>query len=128
GAHASLLPHNRGSAPINWALIQGERATGNSLIWLAEGVDAGDLIDQTEFPITPYDTCATLYERVAVSNRDMIMRALPRLLRGERPRPPQPRSSGPALPRRRPAGRPLACGQGADAVCNILRDLTTAHT
>ena len=127
GAHASLLPHNRGSAPINWALIQGEHVTGNSLIWLAEGVDAGDLIDQTEFPITPYDTCATLYERVAVSNRDMIMRALPRLLRGERPGTPQPRSSGAVLPRRRPADGLIVWDQEACAVYNFIRALTKPY-
>src|SRR5439155_295878 len=46
GAHASLLPQLRGSAPINWALIRGERQTGNSLIWLAEDVDQGAIIDQ----------------------------------------------------------------------------------
>ena len=40
GAHASLLPHNRGSAPINWSLIRGEAVTGNTLIWLTEDVDA----------------------------------------------------------------------------------------
>src|SRR6267142_2116329 len=119
GAHASLLPHNRGSAPINWALIQGEHVTGNSLIWLAEGVDAGDLIDQTEFPITPYDTCATLYERVAESNRDMIMRALPRLLRGERPGTPQPKSSGAVLPRRRPVWQAALLPPGTAATAGL---------
>jgi len=101
GAHASLLPQNRGSAPINWALIRGECVGGNSLLWLAESVDAGAVIDQTQFPITPYDTSASLYDRVAVSNRDMILRLLPRLLRGERPGTPQPRADAGVLPRRR---------------------------
>jgi methionyl-tRNA formyltransferase len=41
GAHASALPHNRGSAPINWALIRGEATTGNTLMWLTESVDEG---------------------------------------------------------------------------------------
>jgi methionyl-tRNA formyltransferase len=72
GAHASLLPHNRGRAPINWALIRGEKQTGNSLIWLAEDVDSGDIIDQTVIPISPYDTCASLYTRVGESNKEMI--------------------------------------------------------
>ena len=127
GAHASLLPRNRGSAPINWALIRGERITGNSLIWLAEGVDAGDLIDQTEFPITPYDTCATLYERVAASNRDMILRVLPRLLRGERPGKPQHRTEGAVLPRRRPADGLIDWDQEACAVYNFIRALTRPY-
>lgn len=103
GAHASLLPRNRGSAPINWALINGERTTGNTLMWLAEGVDAGDVIDQAEFPITPYDTCATLYRKVAETNRAMLLALLPLLLRGERPGTPQIHDGAPLLPRRRPA-------------------------
>ena len=127
GAHASLLPKNRGSAPINWALIRGERATGNSLIWLAEGVDAGDVIDQTEFSISPYDTCGTLYERVAASNRDMILRALPRLLQGERVGSPQPRSNGGVLPRRRPADGLINWDQEACAVYNFIRGLTRPY-
>ncbi|PYO44773.1 MAG: hypothetical protein DMD33_01855 [Gemmatimonadetes bacterium] len=127
GAHASLLPKNRGSAPINWALIRGERVTGNSLIWLAEGVDAGDVIDQTEFQISPYDTCGTLYERVAVSNRDMILRALPQLLRGERVGSPQPRSNGATLPRRRPADGLINWDQEACAVYNFIRGLTKPY-
>jgi len=127
GAHASLLPRNRGSAPINWALIRGERTGGNSLIWLAESVDAGDLIDQTEFPITPYDTCASLYERVAASNRDMILRLLPKLLRGERPGTPQLRGNGAVLPRRRPADGLIAWDQDAPAVYNFVRALTRPY-
>jgi len=127
GAHASLLPKNRGSAPINWALIRGEHVTGNSLIWLAEGVDAGDIIDQTEFPISAYDTCGTLYERVAASNRDMILRALPRLLRGERVGAPQPRSNGAVLPRRRPADGLINWDQEACAVYNFIRGLTKPY-
>src|SRR2546426_2895661 len=127
GAHASLLPKNRGSAPINWVLIRGEGITGNSLIWLADAVDAGDVIDQTELPITPYDTCATLYERVAASNRDMIMRVLPRLLRGEHPGRPQPRSEGAVLPRRRPADGLIDWNQEACAVYNTIRALTKPY-
>jgi methionyl-tRNA formyltransferase len=98
GAHASLLPHNRGSAPVNWALIRGAARTGNSLIWLAADVDGGAIIDQTAFPITPYDTCATLYERVAQSNRDMLLRLVPRLVAGERPGRPQPATDDDILP------------------------------
>jgi methionyl-tRNA formyltransferase len=127
GAHASLLPQNRGSAPINWALIRGECVGGNSLLWLAESVDAGAVIDQTQFPITPYDTSASLYDRVAVSNRDMILRLLPRLLRGERPGTPQPRADAGVLPRRRPADGLITWDQDARAVYNFVRALTKPY-
>jgi methionyl-tRNA formyltransferase len=102
GAHASLLPHNRGRAPINWALIKGMKETGNTLIWLAEGVDSGDIIDQRPIPITPYDTCASLYEKVADTNRDMILGVIPKLLAGEKPGRRQPRTDEPNLPGRKP--------------------------
>jgi methionyl-tRNA formyltransferase len=124
GAHASLLPHNRGSAPVNWALIRGEPEAGNSLIWLAEGVDAGDIIDQTAFPVTPFDSCETLYDRVAESNRDMILRLLPRLLAGERPRRSQPPVEEPVLPRRRPADGAIDWSGSARRVYDFVRALT----
>jgi methionyl-tRNA formyltransferase len=127
GAHASLLPHNRGSAPINWALIRGEQMSGNSLMWLAEGVDAGDLIDQTAFCITPYDTCATLYDQVAESNRDMLLRVLPRLLAGERPGVPQRHTNEPVLPRRRPADGLVDWSRDGVAIYNFVRALTRPY-
>ncbi|HEY3279489.1 MAG TPA: methionyl-tRNA formyltransferase [Gemmatimonadales bacterium] len=127
GTHASLLPKNRGSAPVNWALIRGEPVTGNSLIWLAEDVDAGDLIDQTEFPITPYDTCASLYERVAASNREMILRALPRLAAGERPGTPQRRNGEPVLPRRRPQDGRIDWTATSAQVYDFVRALTRPY-
>lgn len=103
GAHASLLPRNRGRAPVNWALINGEAETGNTLIWLAEGVDEGDIIAQTRFEITPFDNCATLYDKVAESNCEMILDVLPRLLAGERVGRRQQRTDEPLLPGRKPA-------------------------
>lgn len=127
GAHASLLPVNRGRAPINWALIQGHAVTGNTLMWLSEDVDAGDIIDQTRIPITPYDTCASLYEQVAISNRDMILRLLPRLLAGERPGRPQPSTTEPHLPGRRPEDGRIDWSKSAGEVYNFVRALTRPY-
>jgi methionyl-tRNA formyltransferase len=127
GAHASLLPHNRGSAPINWAILRGERAAGNTLLWLAEGVDEGDIIAQRAFPITPYDTCATLYARVATTNRDMLLELLPQLLAGEHPGRPQERSNEPVLPRRRPADGGIAWDPPATRVYDFIRALTRPY-
>lgn len=127
GAHASLLPHNRGSAPINWAIINGERETGNSLIWLAPDVDAGAIIDQTAFPITPHDTCATLYQRVADSNRDMLLRVLPRLMAGERPGRPQPHTDEPVLHRRRPKDGLVQWERSGGQVYDFIRALTRPY-
>lgn len=127
GAHASLLPHNRGRAPINWALIKGEKQTGNSLMWLADGVDTGNIIEQTVFAITPYDTCATLYQRVAESNRDMIWRLLVRLQAGERPGTPQPHTDEPSLPGRKPEDGLINWQGNGAQIYNFIRALTRPY-
>lgn len=127
GAHASLLPHNRGSAPINWSLIRGEVETGNTLFWLGDEVDAGDLIDQRAFPISPYDTCRTLYERVAASNRDMLVRLLPRLLAGERPGRAQLHTDEPVLRRRRPADGLIDWTAPSRTVYDFIRGLARPY-
>lgn len=127
GSHASYLPHNRGSAPINWSLINGERTSGNSLMWLAEGVDDGDIIDQTEFAITPYDTCATLYRKVAESNRDMILEALSAFDRHDYPRHPQIVTSEPILSRRRPKDGLIDWTMDAIQCYDFVRALTKPY-
>ena len=127
GAHASLLPRGRGRAPVNWALIRGQPATGNSLIWLEDAVDGGALIDQMPIPISRYDTCASLYAKVAETNRTMILRVLPRLLSGELPGTPQPAASEPPLPRRRPADGRLDFTRCADEVYDFVRALTRPY-
>ncbi|HJS42793.1 MAG TPA: methionyl-tRNA formyltransferase [Gemmatimonadales bacterium] len=127
GAHASYLPHNRGSAPVNWAIIRGERSSGNTLMWLAEGVDEGDIIAQRAFPITPYDTCATLYAQVAASNREMLLELLPRLLQGERPGRPQERGTEPVLPRRKPVDGRINWDAPAREVYDFVRALTRPY-
>jgi methionyl-tRNA formyltransferase len=127
GAHAAPLPHNRGSAPVNWAIIRGETIGGNTLIWLGEQVDEGEIIDQSCFPITTYDTCATVYEKVARSNRDMILQVLPQLLAGQRPGCPQPHTDEPLLPRRRPEDGRIDWSRSATEVYNFIRALARPY-
>jgi methionyl-tRNA formyltransferase len=127
GAHASLLPADRGRAPINWALIHGAAVTGNTLFWLTERADAGDIIDQTSIPIGPYDTCESLYRLVAASNREMILRALPLLLEGQRPGRPQVLTGAPPLPARRPEDGWLDWTRSSHDVYNFVRALTRPY-
>lgn len=127
GAHASLLPHNRGSAPVNWAVIRGEQQTGNSLIWLAEGVDSGELIDQRAFPITPYDTCASIYDRVAESNREMLLDLCFQLQSGARPGTPQQHTDESVLPRRRPQDGRIDWNSSSQEIYDMVRALTRPY-
>lgn len=125
GTHASLLPHNRGSAPVNWALIRGEKSTGNTLMWLSKAVDAGEIIDQVEFPITIYDTCKTLYEKVADSNKVMLCRLLEKLNKGVRPAILiENATDEPVLPRRRPKDGLINWEQPGQQVYDFIRALT----
>ena len=102
GFHASLLPRNRGRAPVNWAIIRGETVTGNTMMFLEEGVDTGDIIDQRPVSIEPDDTCATVYEKVAAAGAVMLRSHLPALLAGEAPRRPQDHDGASLLPKRTP--------------------------
>lgn len=82
GFHASLLPHNRGRAPVNWAILRGETSTGNTMMLLDPGVDTGRIVDQRRTPIYLDDTCATVYERVAALGAAMLEDNLAALLEG----------------------------------------------
>ena len=126
GAHASLLPADRGRAPVNWAIIRGSTETGNSLIWLAPDVDGGDLIDQVSFPISPYDTCASVYRRVAESNRTMILRVVPKLLAGAHPGRPQV-PGGVLLPARHPSDGLIEWARPVREVYDFIRAQTRPY-
>lgn len=127
GAHASLLPKGRGRAPVNWALIEGWEKTGNTLMWLAPGVDEGDVVAQREIPITPYDTCATLYRQVAETNADMVTWLLEELVAGRLPRTPQPHTDDPPLPGRRPKDGQIDWKAPAADVYALVRAVTRPY-
>lgn len=127
GAHASKLPALRGSAPVNWAIIKGLNETGNTLMWLDPGVDEGEIIAQTSFDISPYDTCATVYEKVGRSNADMILDVMRALQNGEVPRCPQLRTFEPPLPRRKPEDGRINWDRPAREVYDFVRALTRPY-
>ena len=62
--HASLLPNYRGAAPINWAIINGEKETGVTTFFLKHKIDTGDLIFQEKVAISPSETAGTLHDKL----------------------------------------------------------------
>ena len=74
--HASLLPYYRGPAPINWAIINGEKQTGITTMLMDEGMDTGDILLTAEELITTADTAATLHDRLAVLGADLLVKTL----------------------------------------------------
>lgn len=81
--HASLLPKYRGAAPINWAILSGETETGNSVIRLAEKMDAGAILGQSHLAIDPIETAGELHDRLAIDGGPLIMRVLEELASGK---------------------------------------------
>ena len=128
GTHAALLPHNRGSAPVNWALINGENMTGNTMMWLDPQVDSGEIIDQIEFPITLYDTCKTIYDQVAITNETMLIRLIEKLENNIKPVfPIVNETNEQILPRRKPNDGLLNWNQGGKKVYDFVRALTEPY-
>lgn len=81
--HASLLPELRGGAPIHYALIQGKKKTGITIMYMAEKLDAGDIITQKELLISDDDNVGTLHEKLSEIGAQLLSETLPLLLAGK---------------------------------------------
>ena len=81
--HASLLPAYRGSAPYQWAVLNGEKVTGVTAMYLCREMDAGDIIDAVEAPIEPNETAGELLDRLAVLGAQLLEKTLCCMDRGE---------------------------------------------
>lgn len=80
--HASLLPKYRGAAPIQWAVICGETATGVTTMLMDVGLDTGDILEQAAIPIAPGDTGGTLHDKLARLGAGLIVTTLEGLEKG----------------------------------------------
>lgn len=80
--HASLLPKYRGSAPYQWAVLNGEKTTGVTAMYLCREMDAGDMIDKAETPIGENETAGELLERLAVLGAGLLSKTLSRFENG----------------------------------------------
>src|SRR6202142_3045644 len=74
--HGSLLPKYRGAAPVQWAIANGEAATGATTIRLDDGLDTGDILLQREMPLAPDMTSEDVFPRLAEMGADLMMETL----------------------------------------------------
>lgn len=81
--HASLLPRYRGGAPIQYAIMYGDDKTGVTIMYMAEGLDTGDMISRVEVPIEADDDVGTLFDKLSIAGAELLRDTLPRLLAGE---------------------------------------------
>ena len=97
--HASILPKYRGAAPINWAIIRGERVAGNSVIRLAPRMDAGAVLGQSSLEIGQLETAGELHDRLAMDGAPLVLGVLSQLAAGTSVETPQDESVATLAPK-----------------------------
>ncbi|SFL47706.1 methionyl-tRNA formyltransferase [Paenibacillus sp. 1_12] len=80
--HASLLPRYRGGAPIHHAVMNGDTVTGVTIMYMAEGLDTGDMISSVELPIEDIDTTGSMFKKLSAAGAQLLLDTLPDLLVG----------------------------------------------
>jgi len=119
--HGSLLPRYRGRAPVNWAILRGERESGATLHYMVERADAGDIVDSQAVPILLDDDAREVYAKVTVAAETVLARSLPGLIAGTAPRRPQPILPGEYFGRRRPEDGRIDWSRPAPEIHNLVR-------
>lgn len=84
--HGSLLPQYRGGAPIQYSILNGDKETGITIMYMAKKMDAGDIITQAAIPIEADDDTGTLFEKLSYLGRDLLLETLPDIIAGKAPR------------------------------------------
>lgn len=129
--HASLLPKYRGGAPIHYAIINGEEEAGVTIMEMVKKMDAGDMIAKASTPITDDDNVGTMFEKLAVIGRDLLLRTLPDYIAGNIKPEPQDESKATFSPNITPEEERIDWNKSARDVFNHIRGLypwPVAHT
>jgi methionyl-tRNA formyltransferase len=119
--HGSLLPQYRGKAPVNWAVLNGERESGVTLHHMVARADAGDIVDQEAVPIGPGDTAYDVMRRLVPAARRLLDRQLPALKAGTAPRWPQDETRASKYGGRRPEDGRIDWTQPAARIVDLVR-------
>jgi methionyl-tRNA formyltransferase len=119
--HASLLPKYRGAAPINWAIIEGEKQTGISIIALAEKMDAGDILAQAQTNISPNETAGQLHDRLATIAAPLLLNAIEQIAGGTAVYTPQDHSEATLAPKLRKSDGFLSFDEPAEMLQRKIR-------
>ncbi len=121
--HSSLLPKYRGAAPINWAMINGEKETGVTIMYMAEGLDTGDIIAQTVTPIQPEENAEELYSRLAELGGALLSDTVVSIANGTARRTPQDDSLHTYAPMLSRELSPIDWNRSAQAIHDQIRGL-----
>ncbi|GBD39679.1 Methionyl-tRNA formyltransferase [bacterium HR37] len=119
--HASLLPKYRGAAPINWAIIRGEKVTGITTMKMDEGMDTGDILLQREVPIEDEDTAETLSHKLSLTGAEVLIETLNLLKEGKLKPIPQNHSQATYAPMLKKEDGKIDWGKTAEEIKNLVR-------
>lgn len=122
--HPSLLPKYRGAAPINWAIIRGEKKTGVTIMYMSEGVDRGDIILQEETSIGEEETYGDLYERLAILGAEMLIAAIEMITAGTATRTKQDDAAATYAPRLKKDDGLIHWNADAAGIVRLVRGLS----
>ncbi len=121
--HASLLPKYRGSAPYQWAVLDGLRETGVSAMYLCREMDAGDVIDVAKTPIGPDETAGQLLDRLAVLGAQLLSKTLAAMRQGKVEAVPQDPAQATYAPMLDKSMCPIDWNESAQKVHDKVRGL-----
>ncbi|MBD2846159.1 methionyl-tRNA formyltransferase [Paenibacillus sp. IB182496] len=122
--HGSLLPKYRGGAPIQRAIMNGETVTGVTIMYMAEGLDTGDMISRTEVPIGPEDTSGTMFAKLSDAGARLLGETLPRLLDGSVRAEPQDEREATYAPNLTREDERIDWTRAAEQIRNQVRGLS----
>ena len=121
--HGSLLPKYRGSAPIQWSVINGDKVTGITTMYMAEGMDTGDMIMKFELPIGEDETAGELFDRMAKLGAESIEKTLELFDSGEVKAEPQNEEEATYAPMLKKEMGEIDFGKTAEEIHNLVRGL-----
>jgi methionyl-tRNA formyltransferase len=121
--HASLLPALRGGAPIHHAIISGADKTGITIMYMAKGLDSGDIITQREIPILEEDDTGALHDKLSRLGSELLLETLPSIFEGSNERTPQEHASATYSPNITKEDELLDFNRPARQVFNHIRGL-----
>lgn len=121
--HGSLLPKYRGAAPVQWAVLNGDPHTGNTVIQMTPGLDAGPILGQQTIAIDPDETAGELEARLALAGAELTLQVVEQLATGTAVGRPQDKSQATKAPRLDKAAGLVDWSASAEIIKNRVRGL-----
>ncbi len=122
--HGSLLPQYRGAAPIQWSLLNGDKKTGVTTMYMDEGWDTGDIIYQEDTLIAPDENFESLYARLSEIGGELLVKTVRDIAAGKAPRLKQDQAQATMAPKIKPDQQRINWSASAVSIHNLVRTLS----